>query len=108
MNISPTTNQTFTALVPKSEYKGVILKLTKKDEEKIAKLISQKSEYIFELNAIERLLEKKKTIIESSGLFHRRSNIESHIRNIDEQIKAIKINRFEKQQGRAKTLDLMV
>jgi len=43
MNISTNNTQTntFKALVPKSEYKGTILKLTKKDKEQIAELKRQ-------------------------------------------------------------------
>ena len=105
MFITPVTNQNFKALVPKSEYKGVILKLTPKDKEKIAKLVSQKGELELELHAIEHLLNKKKTIIESSGLMYRRDKIMGEISVLENMIKNIKINRLEKQKAKIKKLD---
>ena len=108
MNITPTTNQSFTALIPKSQYKGTILKLTPKDKEKIAKLMSQKTEYEFELRAVDRLLDKKKTLIESSSLCTRRDAIENCIRQLNDAIKEVKVKRLEKQKQQAQSLDLMV
>lgn len=108
MNINPTSNQMFTAVIPKSQYKGPILKLTAKDKERIAKLMDQKTEYEFELNAIDRLLDKKKTIIESSGLLYRRGIIEGYIAKLEEAIKEVKVNRLEKQKQQKYNFELMV
>ena len=50
-------------LVPLSEYKGVILKLTPKDKAEISRLQGLKSQYELELHEIETQLQKvKKTI----------------------------------------------
>ena len=47
MRINTITNTSFGTkkLVPLSEYKGTILKLTQKDKEQIAKLTKKKAEY---------------------------------------------------------------
>ena len=89
-------------LVPLKEYKGTILKLTPKDKEKISKLLEQRTYLEFELISISKLLEKKKTIIESSGLFNRLMKIEAEIRQIEDMIKDIKINRQKKQELRVR------
>ena len=103
-----TTNQTFTALVPKSKYKGPILNLTVKDKEKIAKLVSQKSEILFEIDILEKLLAKKKTLIESSGILNKIGNLETHLQKLDDAIKNIKIARLEEQKKEASKIDLMM
>lgn len=109
MFINSISNQNFKAKVPLSEYKGVILKLTKKDNEKIAKLIEQRTLLEFELSFINKMLEKKKTIIGSSTMFNRKIKLEAFINDITNQIKEIKINRLNKQKARAeKKVDLMV
>ena len=107
MQITSINNQTFQArkLVPIAEYTGKILKLTPKDKEKIAKLMGKKSELTLELVSIDRLLEKKKTIIESSSLFERRCVIENEIRILEDKIKEIKLERAKKQNSK---IDLMV
>ena len=43
MFVAPISNQNFTALVPASQYKGPVLKLTPKDKKKIAELVSKKA-----------------------------------------------------------------
>ncbi len=108
MYIIPISNQNFSALIPASQYKGPILKLTPKDKKKIAELVSKKADLELELNSIERLLDKKKTIIESSSLLDRRDSIIYKISTLDEMIKTIKINRLEKQKARANKIDLMM
>ena len=54
----------------------------------------------FELHAIEKLLDKKKTIIESSGLMYRREKILGQISILENEIKTIKANRLEKQKAK--------
>ena len=80
-------------------------KVMTKDKEKIAKLMGKKSELTLELVSIDRLLEKKKTIIESSSLFERRCVIENEIRILEDKIKEIKLERAKKQNSK---IDLMV
>ena len=53
----------------------------------------------FELVTIDRLLDKKKTIIESSGLFCRREHLLGQIHTLENMIKDIKAKRLEKQQA---------
>lgn len=108
MLINQISNQNFKGLIPKSEYKGVILKLTPKDKKKIAELVDKKADLELELHSVERLLDKKKTIIESSSLLDRRDSIICKISTLDEMIKTIKINRLEKQKARANKIDLMM
>lgn len=109
MFINSISNQNFKAKVPLSEYKGVILKLTKKDKEKIAKLIEERTLLEFELSFIDKMLDKKKTIIGCSSLANRKFKLEAFIDDITNQIKEIKINRLNKQKARAeKKVDLMV
>ena len=107
MQISSINTTTFQArkLIPLSEYKGKVLKLTPKDKAKIDKLMNKKSELILELTSIDRLLNKKKTIIESSSLFERKDTIERQISILEEEIRKIKIDRFQKQNSK---IDLMV
>ena len=54
----------------------------------------------FELHAIEKLLDKKKTIIESSGLMYRREKILGQISILENEIKTIKAKRLEKQKAK--------
>ena len=105
MFINPIANTNFKAKIPLSEYRGVILKLTPKDKKKIAELGSKKADLELELHSIERLLEKKKTIIESSSLFYRREKILGEISTLEQMIKDIKISRLEKQKAK---LDIKV
>ena len=60
MNITPIYQTNFQAknLIPLSEYKGTILKLTTKDKEQIAKLTKKKAQYELELMKVSRHLEK--------------------------------------------------
>lgn len=95
----------FGGLIPKQEYKGVILKLTPKDKGKIDTLLSEKAELILELSLIERLLSEKRGIIESSGLDYWWTKVDARIQEIEKQIKEIKVSRLEKQKKRVKSSD---
>ena len=61
MRINTITNTSFGTkkLVPLSEYKGTILKLTQKDKEQIAKLTKKKAEYELELMNVTKHLDRK-------------------------------------------------
>ena len=108
MNTISLSNQQFKALVPASQYKGPILKLTPKDKEKIARLMDAKTELLFEQGFLEKLLAKKKKIIESSGLISRISHIEAKISQLEEEIKNIKMNRLKQQKSKSRKIDLMM
>ena len=98
----------FKAKVPLSEYKGIILKLTEEDKTKIAELMSEKSNLLIQLTAVEKKLDKNKTIEGSAGLFQIFNKIEYRIREIEDAIKQIKIDRKNKQIKELERLDLMV
>ena len=99
---------TFKAKVPLSEYKGVILKLTDGDKAKIEKLMSQKSLLELQLNSVEKMLSKKKKMIESNGLFSIYGKIQAEISDLENQIRQIKIDRKTQQTKELKKIDLMV
>ena len=99
---------TFKAKVPLSEYKGVILKLTDGDKAKIEKLMSQKSLLELQLNSVEKMLSKKKKMIESNGLFSIYGKIQAEISDLENQIRQIKIDRKTQQTKELKKFDLMV
>lgn len=109
MNISGINNQKFQAknLIPLSQYKGPVLKLTPKDKEKIGQLMGKKTDLLFELDSINRLLEKRhKTITkEWQKLSNAQITISYQIEKIDNLIKEIKINRLNKQKKKLEKLD---
>ncbi|MBQ4115364.1 hypothetical protein IJD34_08175 [bacterium] len=98
MNIQTNHGLGFKALIPKSEYKSVILKLTPKDKKKISELITKKSQIELELDSVEKLLDKKKTLLGSFNLSCRHQTLLGEIALIEEMIKNIKLNRLEKQK----------
>ena len=108
MFISKTTSNTFTAkkLVPKTQYKGPILKLTAKDNEKIAELLDLRFNYETELDKILKILSKNTKTITSE--WSRLSYVEQHLRgqidSIDKAIRQIKINRLNQQKTKSKKL----
>ena len=85
-------------LVTKSQYNGVVLKLTKTDKEKITKLHKQKADYELELNKLIELSKKIKIVCkERIAIDHRRFSMESNIQIIEDMIKNIKTSRLAKQ-----------
>ena len=98
----------FKARVPLSEYKGVILKLTKEEEAKIVNLMSEKSVLLLQLTTVEKKLNKHKTIMGSAGLYDIYGKIEGRIREIENTIKQIKINRKNQQIEEMKKINLMM
>lgn len=106
INSIPQTN--FKAKVPLSEYKGVILKLTEEEKIKIADLMNKKSMLIMELTSIEDKLNKEKTVLGSRGLFDIYDKLNYQIKNLDKEIKQIKINRKNQQIKELEGLDLMM
>ena len=98
----------FKAKVPLSEYKGIILKLTEEDKAKITELMSEKSELLIQLSSVEKKLDKHKTIAGSAGLFEIFGKIEFRIREIENAIKQIKIDRRNQQIKELEGLDLMM
>ena len=108
MQIYPTSETTFNGLVPASKYKGVVLKLTNEDKEKISKLLSEKSELLIQLTSVEKKLDKHKTIIGSAGLSNIYMKIDARIKEINDTIRQIKIDRKNQQIEEMKNLDLVV
>lgn len=94
-------------LVPISQYQGPILKLTKKDKEKIALLLDKKTQISFELYGVTKLLEKNhKTITrEWQHLSIVQSKLMGEIDRINNMIKEIKIARLNKQKKNLSKLD---
>jgi len=97
----------FQKLVPLKDYNGVILKLTKKDQAQIAKLVEKKNDYLFELAGVQgRLFKLKKTITrEWRYLSMVEQKLVSTINIIDREIQQIKTNRLEKQKEKLKKLN---
>ena len=87
-------------LVPKSQYKGPILKLTAKDKEKIEKLLNTRFNYEQELESIRRYLENNTKTISTgwNRLANRGYMLESYINDIDKEIRQIKIDRLNQQK----------
>ncbi|MBE7712076.1 MAG: hypothetical protein E7Z92_08080 [Cyanobacteria bacterium SIG31] len=106
MFISKITSNTFTAkkLVPITQYKGPILKLTAKDNEKIAELLNLRFYFETELEAITKRLSKNTKTITSEWhrLSCREQYLRSHIDSIDKTIRQIKINRLNQQKTKSK------
>ena len=86
-------------LIPKSEYKGIILKLTKADKEKIHALQTKKAEIELDLSCIQKHINKIKiTTPESIRLQDKYFTLEERIHEIENMIKKIKIDRLNKQK----------
>ena len=101
---------TFKGYVPLSEYKGTILKLTKKDKEEIAKLQKIINEYeadIYE-NKRNKSLKKKCTERDEFGFFIRHTKTGEKIDTLRNKISEIKKNRLQKQQEKAVRLSAIV
>ena len=102
MNISFSTPQTsFTAkkLIPLSQYKGPVLKLTKTDKEKIAVLENSIAALEIELYSIskyqrKKISEKQKFLSDSAQM-----HLDARIRLLRQEIQDIKMNRLNKQRA---------
>lgn len=88
---------TFQALVPLSEYKGPILKLTKSDKAKIKELSNTKASLELDLYNIENILKEKKLASELNWYNNLYDSILYKIEYLNEQIKQIKIDRKNQQ-----------
>ena len=88
------------ALVPASEYKGPVLKLTAKEKSKIARLTKTKAELLLESTKLEDRLRKNTKHItkDYQWLATRLFKLESLIQDIEKAIKEIKINRLNIQK----------
>ncbi len=107
MNISSINSMSFNGkLIPKSEYKGVILKLTPADKKKIAEYNKKITEYTLEDMKLIDLMKKCKNddklveyYTDQSGL------LEFFIDQLKKAIAEIKATRLKKQLEKAKKLD---
>lgn len=101
LSILPTTSPNFAAnkLVSIKDFKGPVLKLTKSDKEKIAKLQDEIVNYDFELAKIRDILQQNEHNTQGSyyyaGLIDK---IEFRISQLLSAIKDIKIARYQKQK----------
>ena len=105
MKINIYSNQNFTAnpkkLIPLSEFKGPILKLTKEEAESIKSMEEEIGKLILEKDSILSYLSRAKN--SSVALFHKFSTqehiIDTRIKFLREKIREIKINRITIQRN---------
>lgn len=97
-------------LIPLSEYKGVILKLTPTDKSKIAELTQKKSILDLELYKLIQAKRNKKTLSDSEEFYYdcKIDKLEGFIADCDKLIQEIKTNRLNKQKEKLKKLDKIV
>ena len=89
-------------LVPLSEYKGIILKLTKSDKATISKLESKIAELELEIHSLEKIDNKIKIACGKKLYYENRLNqLEIWIKFLREKIRNIKIARLKKQKIKA-------
>ncbi len=89
-NISPIA---FNGLVPLKKYKGPLLKLTKAEETKIAALQANINELEIELYNIDKFCSTRHlTYGQENYYFNKIDIINTHIRELKEEIRKIKIN----------------
>lgn len=110
MNISSINNISFNGkLIPKSEYKGVILKLTPADKKKIAEYQKKISDYTLEDMKLLDLLKKCKNEEKLIEYYTEKSDqIEFYIDQLKDAIAEIKAERMKKQLAKAKKLDKII
>ena len=100
MQLTISTTNSFQALVPLSDYKGPILKLTKKDKEQIAEIQRQINQYTVDSYEHQRYRDLKKTWTEKDQFLYNIKGMSRSI-NIDlllKKIEDIKLARLKKQQ----------
>lgn len=109
MYINEISNPIFTAkkLVPLSEYKGPVLKLTKAEKAKISDLLEQRTQLSFDLDKVRKILEKNSKTITRQWQHLSIVDFKLHceIERIDKLIKEIKTNRLNKQKAKMVKLD---
>ena len=89
-NVSPIS---FNGLVPLKKYKGPLLKLTKAEETKIAALQANINELEIELYNIDKFCSTRHlTYGQENYYFNKIDIINTHIRELKEEIRKIKIN----------------
>lgn len=95
-------------LVPLSQYKGTILKLTAADKTKIAQLQKNVASLEIDLAKLENLLQKSKFYQEQNYYSNQIMTIEWEIEKLEDLIKEIKLNRLNKQQKTKNKIDLTI
>ena len=88
-----------TGLVPKKDYNGIILKLTKEDKKRINELIHEKSLAELEIERVKSIYSNYK-VHSADGTWYEDTVIQIQLRidEIKESIQQIKKNRFMQQQ----------
>ena len=107
MNITSLNSINFNGkLIPKSEYKGVILKLTPAEKKKIEAYEKQITEYTLEDMKLINLLKKHRKNENLQNYYGEQSNIiEFRIQQLLAAIAEIKANRLQKQIEKSKKID---
>ncbi len=99
LKISAKSNVQFRGMVPVTDYKGPVLKLTENDIEKINKLQNSISQLEFEIYGINKLLEYKRLTPNELNYYYNKLDIlDYQIRSLKESIKQIKVNRLNIQK----------
>ncbi len=88
----------FGHLIPKKDYKGTVLKLTKEDKAKIAVLQKNISDLEYELYRLCRYFEYKKPNPDSDYFYIKADSIRTEIEMLKEEIRNIKTERLKKQK----------
>ncbi len=110
MNIASLNSINFNGkLIPKSEYKGVILKLTPAEKKKIEAYEKQITEYTLEDMKLINLLKKHRKNENLHDYYGEQSDIiEFRIQQLRAEIAKIKANRLQKQIEKSKKFDRTV
>lgn len=99
MLVSKITTPTFQGFIPLSEYKGPILKLTKKDKELIANYLHEKSLIELEIMQLKSIYSNYKIQnIDSSWYEDKVLQLVLKRDEIDNLINEVKVNRLNKQK----------
>ena len=99
MLVTPVSTTMFQGYIPLSEYKGPILKLTKKDKELIAHYIQEKSFIELEIMKLRSVYDNYKIHnIDSEWYSNKMGSLILQRDNIDKLIQEVKINRINKQK----------
>ena len=99
MLISKITPPVFQGFIPLSEYKGPILKLTKKDKELIAHYVHEKSLIELEIMQLRSVYDSYKIHnIDSDWYSDKVGELIFRKDNLDKLINEVKVNRINKQK----------
>ena len=104
MAVKPIINNIYAGrnLVPKSQYKGPILKLTKKEQATVQQLEKEITALEIEQVNIKSYIDKTTlTSTQEEILYEKLDRLSSWIREFRENIQNIKVERFNKQKAKS-------